>query len=315
MNMLNKLGFITTHRNMAMILLCAISAGALAQTARRRGPIVRQVDQILIESGNPKALFSFFTDDLKLPIAWPMAAQKGYVSGGVSAGNIILEIFQYTDRNGGFAKAQARYSGLAFEPYPLSNALTELQTSRIPFNPPEPQYSPLPDGSRGVSLTRVTLPSFSNAGFSVFLYEYSPSFLQVEVRRKQLGNRLTLNDGGPLGLQSVREIVIVTGNLKKRLATWNQLLGNPYSPGIWRIGSGPEIRLVEGQGADRIQELILEVKYLDRAKAFLRKKGMLSPGGSSLNPAIVQQLRINLAESPKTDRGATLGAPAPRRQK
>jgi hypothetical protein len=286
------------------VLLCAMSAGIFAQTARRRGPIIRQVDHILIESSNPKALFSFFTEDLNLPIAWPMADSKAYISGGVGAGNVNLEIFQYTDRSGSLGKSQARFSGLAFEPYPLSGALTELQTSGIPSSPPESQYSTLPSGSRGVSLTSVALPSFSNPGFSIFLYEYSPAFLKVEVRRMQLGNRLTLNDGGPLGLQSVREIVIAAENAKNKQATWSRLLGKPYSAGVWHVGAGPAIRITEGQGSDQIQAIVLEVRSLDRAKQFLRSKRLLSPYGSSLNPNKVQQLGIKLVESPKTGRGA-----------
>jgi hypothetical protein len=292
------LQFISNRKAIIAILLCAISVGIFAQTARRRGPIIRQVDHILIESGNPKALFSLFTEDLNLPTAWPMAGSKAYISGGVGAGNVNLEIFQYTDRSGILGKTQARYTGLAFEPYPLSDALTELQTSGIPFSRPEPQYSTLPDGSRGVSLTSLTLPSFSNPGFSIFLYEYSPAFLKVEVRRKQLGNRLTLNDGGPLGFQSVREIVIVAENAKNKQAAWSRLLGKPFSAGAWRVGAGPAIHLVEGQGADRIQSIVLEVKSLDRAKKNLRTKRLLSPDGSSLNPIKVQQLEIKLVESP-----------------
>ncbi len=298
------LKFLTNRKNIIAVLLCAISVGLFAQTAQRRGPIIRQVDNILIESGNPKALFSFFTEDLNLPTAWPMTSSAAYISGGVSAGNVNLEIFQYTDRSGNLGKARARYSGLAFEPYPLSNALAELKAGGIPFNTPEPQYSSLPDGSRGVSLTRVTLPSFSNAGFSVFLYEFSPAYLRVDVRRKQLGNRLTLNNGGPLGLQSVREIVIATENAKSKQAAWSRLLGKPYSAGVWHIGSGPAIHIVEGPGADRIQAIVLTVQSLDKAKEILKTKRLLPPGGSSLNPVKVQQLRINLVESPKTNKGA-----------
>lgn len=285
------------------VFFCAIFSGLFAQTARRRGPIIRQVDHILIESGNPKALFNFFTEELNLPVAWPLAGSKTYISGGVGAGNVNLEIFQYTGLNTNLAKTQARYSGLAFEPYPLSGALAELKAERIPFNAPEPQYSSLPDGSRGVSLTSVALPSFSNSGFSVFLYEYSLAFLKVEVRRKQLGNRLTLNNGGPLELQSVREIEIATENAKSKQAAWSRLLGKPYSANFWHVGAGPAIRLVEGKGVDRIQAIVLEVKSVDKAKEFLRAKRLLSPDGSSLNPIKVQQLRINVIESSKTGQG------------
>ncbi|HSW38776.1 MAG TPA: hypothetical protein VLL97_04720, partial [Acidobacteriota bacterium] len=68
-------------------LCVGLSLGAPAQEERPRGPVIRQVDHILVESGNPGALFGFFTDTLQLPIAWPLAENHGYVSGGVGAGN------------------------------------------------------------------------------------------------------------------------------------------------------------------------------------------------------------------------------------
>ncbi|HQH26375.1 MAG TPA: hypothetical protein PLP17_03180, partial [Oligoflexia bacterium] len=71
---------------------------------------------------------------------------------------------------------------------------------------------------------------------SIFLYEYSPAFLRVDVRRKQLGNRLTLNKGGPLGIQSVYEIVLAAPNVEREKAAWKQLLGEPTPAGHWKIG-------------------------------------------------------------------------------
>jgi hypothetical protein len=277
-----------------------------AQTARRRGPIVRQVDHIMIESANPKALFIFFTEALNLPTAWPIESRQGYTSGGVGAGNVTLEIFQYERKDENPGKNQARFSGFVFEPHPLSKALQEMQVSGIPFTSLEPQYSTLPNGSTGVALTRVALPSFSNSEFSVFLYEYSQEFLNVDVRRKQLGNRLVLNNGGPLGLQSVSEIIITVANLEKKQQAWMQLLGKPKSAGFWLVGTGPAIRLVQGRGAeDHIREIVMEVKSLYETRSFLRKEKMLSPDGAFLNPVKVQQLRISLVDSSKIGQSVT----------
>jgi hypothetical protein len=274
----------------AVLLFCALAAGLCAQNASWRGPIFRQVDHIQIESDDPEGLFNFFTKALHLPIAWPIATQQGFVSGGVGAGNTSLEIFQYKSQNKPKRRQpKARFSGIAFEPHPMADALAEMKARGVPFSSPEYQYATLPNGSQGVSLTIVGLPSISNAGFSVFLYDYSKDFLSVDVRRKQLGNRLALNNGGALGLQSIREITIAAPNLSKKESAWRQLLKDPTIDNLWQVGTGPAIHLVRGGTEDCIQGIVMEVKSLNTIN-----KDLLSPDGSFLNPIKVQNLSVKL---------------------
>jgi hypothetical protein len=288
------------HIAIASMLFCMIGIQASAQTARRRTPVIRQVDHILVESADPKALFNFFADVLQIPPAWPISENQGYITGGIGAGNVNLELFRYAERKGDRVSAlpEAHYSGLAFEPYPLADALKELQVRGIPYSPPEPSISNLPNGSRGVAWTTVGLLSFSRLGMLVFLYEYSPVFLRVEVRRKQLGNRLTLENGGPLGLLSISEIVISSTRIRKDEENWSRLFGNSNNPHSWRAGDGPKISLVQGS-LDRIQEIVFKVQSLDHAKAFLKKSRLLESVSARrifINPAKVQGLRILVQE-------------------
>jgi hypothetical protein len=283
-----------------LILSFALAIGTFAQISKRKGPIVRQVDRILIESGDPKALFNFFSADLQLPEAWPLAENQGYTSGGLGAANVNIEFYRYAQRKGTTTRSasDARYAGFALEPYPLSDALRELKASGIPHNPPEHYIATLPNGSKGTLWTTVPLPSFSKSGMSIFLYAYSSAYLKVDVRRKQLGNRLTLNNGGPLGIQSVREIVIAAANIERDKTAWRRLLGEPNPAGNWSVGAGPAIRLVQGTD-NRIQKIIFQVKSLNQAKAFLKNKqllGAISANEVSLNPSKVQRLNISLME-------------------
>jgi hypothetical protein len=248
-----------------------------------------------VESGNPKTLFRFFTQTLQLPEAWPLTENQGFISGGVGAANVNLEIFRYANRKG---VSRANYTGLAFEPYPLSDALRELKVRGIPYNKPEPYVSTLPKGKKGTLWTTVGLPSFSHSGMSFFLYAYSPDYLNPAIQRKQLANRITLNRGGPLGFKSVREIVLETADLPAAAEAWQKLLGRPHSDGSWRTVSGPAIRLAKGSG-DQIKELVFEVKSLDEAKSFLRQNdllGAISPQSVTLNQAKTQGLTIRLTE-------------------
>jgi len=291
--------YLQKRLTMTLLLLVAVSI-VTAQTGMRKGPIVRQVDRILIESSDPTALFAFFSTDLQLPEAWPLAENQGYVSGALGAGNANIEVYRYLRRGEGPARmpAAAHFAGLALEPYPLAEALRELKASGIFHNPPQPTLSTLPDGTKGVLWTVVPLPSFSKSGMSIFLYEYGQEFLKVDVRRKQLGNRLTLNNGGPLGIQSVREVVMSTANFGQERSAWQRLLGSQASSGIWNLGAGPAIRLVSGT-KDRIHKIVIQVRSLAQARTSLKNKRLLgstSAGEIFINPSKIQGLSISLVE-------------------
>jgi hypothetical protein len=283
------------HVVVAAVLFC-VGMEMLAQS--RSVPVVRQVDHVLIESDNPKTLFEFFSGPLQFPIAWPVSDNNGFITGGVWAGNVILELFRYAGRqqNSSPGTPQARYAGLAFEPLPLSDCLKALQFRALPYSPPEQVVSALPNGTRGLAWTTVGLPSLSKPGMSIFLYEYSPAFLKVDVRRKQLTNRLTLDNGGPLGIVSVDKILITSTSFRKDRNNWELLLGNPAQPGTWSAGAGPGIALTQGN-QDRVRGIVVKVKSLDTAKAFLKNSrllGSVSSSGITINPAKVQGLNILL---------------------
>ena len=283
-----------------LFLISAVYGEGAAQTDRRRGPVIRQADQILIESDDPTVLFAFFTDTLQLPVAWPITGNAGFTSGGVGVGNVTLGLFRYADREKlTDSKApKARYTGIAFEPYPLEDALAELKIRGIPFDPPEPHVAVLPDGTRGTQSTTVVLPSLSLPGLSIFLYEYSPAFLDVQVRRRQLGNRLALNKGGPLGILSSYEIVIASKDMQADKVEWEKLIGNPGQSGKWRAGEGPAIRLVEYAGYG-IRKIVLRVESLHQTGSALEQRQMLGPFSDEevcLDASKVQGLNICFME-------------------
>ncbi len=283
-----------------ILLIFVLAPMAGGQTGVRKGPIVRQVDRILIESGDAKALTEFFVRELQLPEAWPLAENQGHLSAGLGAGNVTIEIYEYA-RPKKAAKQKvgtARFAGLALEPYPLEESLREMKAGGVQFDPPQKVFSTLPDGKQGVAWTIVSLPSLSKSGLSVFLHEYSQAFLKADVRRKQLGNRLTLNNGGPLGIQSVREVVLSAVQFRNESAVWWQLLGSRTPAGNWSVGAGPAIRVVSGS-QNGIQKLVVQVRSLSRAREFLKKINLRGPESASelsINPSGVQGLRIGFVE-------------------
>jgi hypothetical protein len=282
-----------------LLLVSAIGQGAGGDSdeGRMRSHIVRQVDHIVVESDDPAGLFRFFNRTLGLPVAWSAADGDTFQTGGVGAGNVTLAILPAAGAAGKAGKGRARCTGLAFEPYPLADALRELRVRGIPHAPPDPALGPLPGGDTGTLWTTVALSSLSRPGMSLFLYETSPAYLNPRIRRTQLANRLALDKGGPLGIRRVAEVVVTAADPEARAVEWTKLLGRPKTAGLWNtVMAGPSIRL-SGGGADRIRELVLEVSSLERARAFLDKEGLrgkAEAGGLTLDPAGAQGLAIRL---------------------
>ncbi len=287
---------------LAPLLITAISFGAPAQTVRQRmKPVIRQVDHILVETSDPTYLYDFFAETLQLPVAWPMADYSGFTSGGVGAGNVNIEVLRFADRQGSSSgsRAEARFMGLALEPYQLADCLPDLAARGITYGPPQTHVSTLPDGSQGTLWTHVVLSRLSRPDLLVFLCEYSSAFLHAEIRRNQLAGQLALRNGGPLGIRSVREVVIGTRNVGSCGDEWRKLLtpSSASSKALFRAGSGPAIRLVPAS-SDRIQRIVLEVDSLEPAKEFLSGKRLLgaaSAEGIAIDPPGIQHLSIHLA--------------------
>jgi len=284
-------------------MIAAMTAAAVTAQEDAAGNrcIIRQPDRIMIESGDPEALCDFFAEKLKLPVAWPFTANETYSSGSVSAGDVTLEFYRYGDKTN--KPAVARFASLSLEPCQLDEALMRLRIKGIPYDPPQIRESTLPDGSEGPAWMQVQLPSISSPLFPVTLFEYSPQFLNTEVRRKVAGNRLVLNGGGPLGIASTLAIVLEFENLKKSETEWDRLLGNPGPDGYFHAEKGPALRLIRGS-ENGIQRIIFKVKSLAEAEAYLENNSLLGEtanGEVFLKPSAVQGLRVSLAENLPTD--------------
>jgi len=199
-------------------------------------------------------------------------------SGAAGCGNVNVEAIQFPVQTA----AEAKLVGFAFEPGPFDTVHNELQRRSIRFGAPRPFYSTLQDGTRRNLWTNVTLLELSdadrpaNATMHVFLSEYSPTYVNTEQRRVRLQSQLTTSSGGSLGVQGVKEVIIGTTDLPTARKAWERLLG-PWrvsEPGLWHVGDGPAIRLVEAT-KDALQELVVSVVSLQRARVVLQTRKLM----------------------------------------
>jgi hypothetical protein len=141
------------------------------------------------------------------------------------------------------------------------------------------------------------LPTVSSETVEVFLCEFGHD---LPARRQSLREQLGARDGGPLSVQSVREILYGARDVERMKANWQKLLNplQPSSQGTWQIGAGPAIRVVQAD-KDEIQQLIIAVKSLEQARRFLKERNLLGtdqPAAVTMAGSLLQGLNIALVE-------------------
>lgn len=262
----------------AVALLIAGGLDAL-QTRTSAPPPVRQIDHIMVRTGNPGELFALFADTLQLPVAWPLTSpREGVMTGGVGVGNVNLEAIRFP----GQAEQRPRLLGFALEPTALDESVRQLTLRDLALGTRREIVGSRPDGSKGVLWTNMTLPQFSDSEnpadgtVHVFLSEYSEAYVDVEQRRARLRQQLEARGGGPLGIVDVKEVIIGVVDLEAARRLWQRLLepAPAVGPDTWQVGGGPAIRLVPA-AQNRVETLVMRVASLDRTKTFLRGNGLL----------------------------------------
>jgi hypothetical protein len=279
---------------LAASILTAVASFDLA--AQRAATPIRRIDHIMIRADHPAKIYGFFTEVLRLPVAWPMMSPRaGVATGGVSFGNVNVEAIRFPGQKSQTGKDQLL--GFAFEPSPLAECLAELDRRGIRYGELRPLISTRPDGSKNALWTNVTLPQFSDgeapdATMHIFLSEYSPTYTNVDDRRERLRRQLAESGGGPLGVEAVKEIIIGVTDMKVAQGLWQKLLDpTPMpAPSIWQMSDGPAIRLVQAK-KNTTQALVISVQSLRRAKTFLRERDLL--GTHSEKEATMDQSKIH----------------------
>ena len=292
-------------RPLALTLLTSGMLAARGLAQERPLPPVRHIDHIMIRADDPGELYAFFTETLKLPVAWPLAVRGGVASGGVGFGNVNVEAIRFpsqTDRPAG-----TRLVGFAFAPAPLRESLAELDRRGITYAAPRPFVSTGPGGVSMTFFTNVTLRQFSDsdrpadATIHIFLSEYNPAYVDAEQRRARLRTQLAAAGGGPLGVTGVQEVVVGTTDVGAADSLWGMLLRPTpaAAPGVWKVGDGPAIRLVAAR-ENGLQGLVVRVASLRQARVFLQERGLLgsaSEAALTIAPSKVHGLSIRLVET------------------
>jgi hypothetical protein len=260
-----------------------------------KASIIRRVDHVLIASSDAGELFSLLSDKFEFPVVWPMANYGRFTSGGVFVGNLNLEVVRTAVSEDKTNKS--RFVGIALEPEPLQHSLEELDARKIAHGSAIPFVQVSSDSAAKTLWSTVMLPGLSDESTVIFLCEYSHD---VEAQRQHNQDQLQVISGGPISVESVREIVIGATDYEETIEVWQRLLQplSPTSKGFWQLESGPAIRVVSAE-KDGIRELVINVRSLEQAYDFLMANGLLGVnelGEITISGLYFQGLTVKLME-------------------
>ena len=261
-------------------------------------PTIEQVDHLMVQVPEPEQLYQLFSADLGLPIAWPMVDYGPFKSGGVSFGNVNLEVLKSSQemRSQGLIPDGNGIIGIAFQPSePLESTVNVLDAGKVPRGPILP-FSVVQNGT-SMTLWKNLELSDMMPGSLIFYCEYT--FRDQSGFRQRMEQMLATANGGVLGVTGLKEITIEYAD-PSFLGKWQKILPGAAGgvPEQRDGGSGVTVHLKKSE-RNMIVSITLQVKSLAVAKAALERKeflGEVSEGMISLNPGKISGLQVFITE-------------------
>jgi hypothetical protein len=218
---------------------------------------------------------TLLTSDLtSVTVMWPFTSFGAIASGGVSLGNIKLEVVEANSTAPWcIPQPPPRIAAVAFRPSTTVDGgyLTELDRRGIGHTPPE-------------HFERDGRPAWTNVYFTDLVSRAAGGFVcdyhLLQPRDLVLRRRVLQDcDGGRLGVLHAVELVITTTDAAAASRRWQRLLDplQPAAPLVWRPTVGPALRLVSG-AQEQVDHLALAVHSTDLAEQRWRQVASMDIG-------------------------------------
>lgn len=266
----------------------------LAAVSVRAEQVSRRVDHVVIEADDEEELFSFFTDVLGLPTAWPVAKWGFIHEGGVGVGNCNLGCNHTLDPN---ADPTPTVRAIALEPAgALPAVVEELERRGLTLTEPMasgpialPDTEPFAPWQRGWTTVMIFGAPLDPLPF-ICAYDHD-----VEERARAEGVTFDATHGGAFGITDLRAVIVHTDDVDGVTASWATLLGHEAlkDNAVLALPEGPELRIRHGTSPPA---LVFGVRSVDDAAGAARSLGISCESGEQirLDPADALGLDIRL---------------------
>ena len=261
-------------------------------------PTIQQVDHLMVQLPEPEQVYQLFSEDLGLPVAWAIVDYGPFKSGGVSFGNVNMEVLNSSEemRKDGMIPGGTGIVGIAFQPSePLESTVNVLDAAKVPHGPILP-FNVVQNGTPMTLWNNLELSGMM-PGSLIFYCEYT--FRNQGDFRKHMEQMLATANGGALGVTGLKKITVEYADLAV-LEKWQRVLPEAAGggPGQRNGGNGVTVRLVQS-GRNAVSSITLQVKSLELAKTALIEKGLLgtvSEGRISINLGAIAGLQVYVTE-------------------
>jgi hypothetical protein len=230
---------------------------ATASQAHRPGSLVNRIDHVFVPVSGASAALDALVNELGLPLVFPMTSHGSFMSGGITLGNLNVELIEDNSMMPWLAASTPhRIKGIVFEPASAGDDsyLSALDEQDISHSPPMSQ----PGASPGDPplWTNIWLDGFISQDSGAVICSFGSLDSPGVPRQRALLDAVA---GGALGLVEVREVIVGATEIEAATSCWRRLLGEPmclFPSPVWVLSQGPQLRLVSGE-QNQILELTL----------------------------------------------------------
>jgi len=239
---------------------------------------INKVDHFFASSPKAETLFNLFKNKFGLPVDWDYKAWGDFSSGAVTLGNIAFEFVYYK------GVSKTTFEGIALEPQQsVEEIKIILDDAKIVHDTIEPNTYVMKNGKLG-GWSNMGLKNLLPSEAGLFICDYK-NREQISLYRKKSADTLKNNNGGPLGVSFLKEIVIGSTNFslnKKELARLPGIKANKDN--VYSFNDGPSIRLINSN-INGFEKIVIKVSSLENAKKYLKSQNLL--GNSTANSVFI----------------------------
>jgi len=253
---------------------------------------INKVEHFFVSSPEAERLFNLFKEQFQLPVVWRFQKYKDFASGGLSLGNVV---FEFLTRD---TVTDARFGGIALEPtHHIDEFIEELDRLEIAHDTVQ-NNTRVKDNGVLTGWSNVRLPDLLPTHGKIFVCDYKERD-KVAAGRKKASDSLRLNNGGPIGVVGLYQIVLKSSVIEGQSQFFSKLSGILKKEGtVFEFSSGPSIKLSPSSD-NGIEKIVIKVTSLTAAKkylAFAHLLGQTTNNSIFINPNEINGLLVELIE-------------------
>ena len=227
---------------------------------------INKIDHFHISSPQSKDLFTLFTTEFNLPVVWDYQTYGSFSSGGVTLGNVVFEFHQEEPDQ------ITVYHGIALEPNQTATEIVHILDSTDISHGAINRYPLLTeDGKKDIGWTTIYLKNMLPNLVNLFLCDYHDREF-VKSLTDPAKNNLRKINGGILGIEYLKELVIGTEEPSKYINELTKVPGTKKEDNVFTFSEGPDLKLIKSDIP--FFGLLIKVRSIENTKKQLHILGI-----------------------------------------